>query len=85
LLALPPLPHPDATERTTVKAENGCFDWLCRQMDNGTQQPASKKTIWTQAKKTFGRLSRRAFDRAWARALEKTGNAEWGTPGPKNS
>jgi hypothetical protein len=43
LLASPALPNPNATERTTVKAENGCFDWLCRQMANGAQQPASKK------------------------------------------
>ncbi len=71
------LPDPDRPK--TVAAEHLCQRWLSELMKIGPPQP--KASVRAQAFTTFPNLSKRGFDRAWDRAIEKTGADAWRAPG----
>jgi len=50
---------------STAKAKLDCAKWL-RQLVAAGDKPASKESLWQEAKRAFPRLTKRAFDEAWA-------------------
>jgi hypothetical protein len=65
------------------KAELLCERWLKGLICSEPEKPKRKDALWADARRQFPNLSRRAFDRAWARAIVGT---RWGEAGrPRNS
>jgi hypothetical protein len=72
-----------ATPRPGETGEAGCREWLMQQMRESPKKrkgQMTKSAYADEAKRRF-LVSRRAFDRIWAAALEATG-ADWNNPGP---
>ena len=54
----------------SAKAEADCWAWLEQiAKDHPDRQPKPKPRMWGEAKARWPRLSRRAFDRCWAKAV----------------
>lgn len=70
--------------RNTIASETRCKEWLINLMRDDSRPDKSKPEYRDEAKKFFSGLSVRGFDRAWANAMEETGNANWKKPGPKS-
>jgi hypothetical protein len=66
----------------TIRGQTECTEWLTELMENGPSRQA-KKEYRDEAIDKFS-VSWRAFDRAWANAVVKTGNTQWTTPGRKS-
>ena len=91
--ALPSAPIPPTTRmverQTAAKAPAAleCRNWLCVEMRASlATKPRPKAAYLAEALARWGsRLSKDAFNRAWAEALDETG-AKWGKPGrPRKS
>ena len=93
-LVLPSAPFPPATKKVerqpSAKAPAAleCRNWLILDMRASLEtKPRPKAAYFEEALARWGsRLSKDAFDRAWAEALDETG-AKWGKAGrpPKSS
>jgi hypothetical protein len=54
----------------SAKAANECWAWLEQlAKDHSDRQPKPKPELWTEAKQRWPRLSKRDFNRGWAKAL----------------
>ena len=68
-------------ETSTIAAESRCQARLEALMVNGSKSSKTKQAY----REEFCRdISHRAFDRAWNKAIEKTGNLDWKKPGRKS-
>jgi hypothetical protein len=70
----------------TAGAETKCLRWLKEQMEASPKiRPMARAKYLQTAMQKSPKLSKRAFERAWRRAIEQTGS-EWGKSGrPKKS
>jgi hypothetical protein len=71
----------------TAGAKTACKEWLAAEMRaSPDNKPRSKAAYFEEARARWGqRISKEAFDGAWATALDETG-AKWGKPGrPRKS
>lgn len=77
---------PARAELLNARAATRCYDYLFRLMDENPDHPPKKKLdLWADCKARFSGLSRRAFDRKWAEAIDKT-SAKWDNAGrPKKT
>jgi hypothetical protein len=78
-------PVDDAGE-TPVKVssaaqEKACFRELLDQMRARPHDPIAKNDAWIKASGDLKGLSRKGFDRAWAKAITETGSSAWQRPG----
>jgi len=65
----------------TAKAAAGCQEWLIGQMQASPDaSPKSKAEYFQDAKQRFA-ISRNVFNRAWGKAIEKTGANTWSAAG----
>jgi hypothetical protein len=61
-----------------ASAESQCKRWLINEMQGSPlRRPMSKDAYWRDATSQFNGLRRRAFDRAWADAVQSTGATVW--------
>jgi hypothetical protein len=68
--------------RLTAGAERRCQRWLENEMRNSpTRRPQPRRDFWRDAQGQFRGLSKRAFDRAWAKAVDATGATAWSAAG----
>ncbi len=67
----------------SAAAEKACTVDLEKQMRASPDKPKPKEACWRDAVARFPRLSRKAFDRAWAKAIESSGSFNWRRPGPR--
>lgn len=75
---------PTPSVSSTIKDEAACQSWLEELMSNSSQQEENKSYYQKQALSKFN-TGTKAFNRAWANAIVKTGNTNWGKPGRKKS
>ena len=68
---------------TTMPAQKKCEKWLIGLMGENSKPEKSKADYLMDALEEF-KVSKRAFDRAWANAVSDTGNANWSKPGPRS-
>jgi hypothetical protein len=69
---------------TKASSEKQCRAWLEGEMTASPNDPRQLRPEWLQeAKERWPDLSERAFDRAWAASILKTGAAAWSSPGPR--
>jgi hypothetical protein len=85
-LPVPPQLNHDAQAINSVKRANpqkDCKAWLIDRMrtDPVSRGPA-KASVWNDAFARFDGLTKAAFKRVWAEAIETT-NSNWGKPGRK--
>jgi hypothetical protein len=66
-------------QRRPQAADDDCQEWLEREMRSNPERTQPKPWWLAQGQERFG-VSGRAFDRAWAAALEST-QAHWGDAG----
>ncbi|MEQ8399238.1 hypothetical protein [Thalassobaculum sp.] len=71
-----------ATTPPTVRGETRCEEWLCKLMVN--EPIMAKGGYQIEAIRQFN-VSRRGFARAWANAINRTGNETWSKPGRKST
>ena len=69
--------------RLTIAAENECTEWLTNLMRSSSSEK-TKSGYFKCAHQKFG-VGKRAFDRAWGKAVAKTGADNWTKPGPKST
>jgi hypothetical protein len=69
------------TAASNIQAESRCRRWLEEQMRQSPRPQKAKAGYKIDAKARFSGLSKRGFDRAWARAVLETGATEWAAPG----
>jgi hypothetical protein len=63
----------------SVKAENECWAWLEQlAKDHPDRQPQPKPQLWKEAKRRWPSLSKRGFNRGWAKAVRAA--AGWARP-----
>jgi hypothetical protein len=65
----------------TAAEEHRCLLFLVELMRSAPQDPTSKRRLWDKASVIIPGLARRAFDRAWDRAIEETKASDWKRPG----
>jgi hypothetical protein len=70
---------------SSIQAQSRCRRWLAEQMRQSPSPQKAKAGYRADAKTRFPGLSERAFDRAWAGAVEETGATEWAAPGRRQS
>jgi hypothetical protein len=70
--------------RRTIAAEGECRAWLVSLMREQQQPTEPKGKLRAEAKSRF-QVSDRAFQRAWDRAVEDSGNRNWTNPGRRKS
>ena len=86
--AICPLPEsekgkqPDGRD-LSIKAETACRRWLVGLMGNDRKPDKAKPEYEKAAKEKF-KIGAKAFVRAWAGAIEETGNTNWSRPGRKS-
>ncbi len=68
---------------STKRAETECRKWLTALMTDNSKPEKTKAAYKTEAQAEFS-VGAKAFARAWASAIEKTGNAAWSKPGRKS-
>ena len=73
----------DSDEPSNNAAETKCRKWLITLMTGNSKPEKVKAAYKTKAQDEFG-VGAKAFARAWASAIEKTGNAAWSRPGRKS-
>ncbi len=66
----------------TAGAETECKRWLKKLMEDNLFPPNNKK-IYREEAALKHKTGIRAFDRAWANAIEETGRENWAMPGRK--
>ena len=67
--------------RQSVGAENKCQQWLENLMKNSPERrPKTKVEFFQQSRENFG-VTRRAFERAWGKAVASTGAEAWSKAG----
>ena len=86
--AICPLPESEEEEQPdgrdlNIKAETKCRQWLVGLMGNSSKPEKAKPEYAEAAKKKF-KIGAKAFIRAWAGAIEETGNTVWSKPGRKS-
>ncbi len=69
--------------KSTVAKEQACFRHLVQQMRSRPDDPIRKEDAWKEASEHFPGVSRKGFDRAWARAIEDTQAFAWRKPGSR--
>ena len=67
-----------------AKAGSDCEEWLSEMMGTGPQVQTKSK-YFKEAEGLFSGLSRRQFDSAWAKSIERNPGCGWGRPGPLKS
>jgi hypothetical protein len=77
--ALFPLMH----GRLTAGAETETQKWLIAMMQEG--DPTQSKARYRQEAEQKFKVGKRAFDRAWASAIEASGNTRWSAAGRKST
>ncbi len=76
---------PAAAVVSRSAAEAACQKWLTGAMRTGPAGTDIPKADWHKsALAKFDGLSRRAFERAWAGAIQNTGASGWANPGAKS-
>ena len=70
------------TSAATIRDETSCQKWLEGLMADGSVPDRPKQEYRAEAQKEYS-VGTKAFNRAWANALVKTGNTNWSRPGPK--
>ena len=70
-----------STTKSTASAESNCRRWLVAEMGKSLQQPRLKGDCLREALQKFA-VAERAFNRAWARAIEGKWCYRMGPPGP---
>jgi hypothetical protein len=60
-----------------------CRDWLIYIMSASSERTRTKSELCAEAMQRF-KVSKNAFDAAWIRAIEKTGNHHWYDPLPRS-
>lgn len=68
----------------TARGETLCREWLTELMKKEDRPTRLKEAIRDDGRAKF-QISKRAFDRAWARAIEDSGNMNWSQSGPRSS
>lgn len=86
--AVCPLSEPEEEEQPdehdlSIRAETECRRWLVGLMGNDSKPEKAKREYAEAAKEKF-KIGAKAFIRAWAGAIEKTGNTGWSRPGRKS-
>jgi hypothetical protein len=71
------------SRRLTSGAEAETFNWLVVLMKAG-DPTQSKARYYEEAKRKFS-VGKRAFGRAWAKAIEASRNTKWSQAGPRKS
>ncbi len=66
----------------SAKAEGDCLEWLTSFMALGA--PSKPKAAYFEEAKERFNTGTRQFERAWRRAVERSGNFAWGKPGRKS-
>jgi hypothetical protein len=67
----------------TAAQEAASLRWLSGRIGAAPTQPVPKQTVWEEAHSKFPGLARKAFDRAWTKAVEQAGALDWKRPGPR--
>ena len=75
-------PQPEPPQSGTKGAETKCKRWLIALMSDDGKPEKTKTAYQTEAQGEF-KIGAKAFRRAWASAIEETGNAYWSRPGRK--
>ena len=75
---------PEAVPPSTAAKEASCRAWLAQKMRDEPDRPRAKAEVSTEALRRFPGLAKRAFDRAWSRAIEDTQAARWRSPGRRS-
>ena len=75
---------PETVPPSTSGKEAACRAWLAQIMRDEPDKPRAKEEVWTEALRRFPGLAKRAFDRAWSRAIEDTQAARWRSPGRRS-
>ena len=75
-------PRPEPPQSGTKGAETKCKRWLIALMSDDGKPEKTKTAYQTEAQAEF-EIGTKAFRRAWANAIEETGNTDWSTPGRK--
>ena len=70
---------------STSGKEMACLSWLCAMMRTAPNNPRAKEEVWAEATANFPGLAKRAFDRAWTRAIRDACADAWGTPGRRRA
>jgi len=73
----------DDHSQSTVADETKCREWLTALMTGNSKPEKTKAAYKKEAQAKFS-VGVRAFDRAWARAIEETGNGDWSRAGRKS-
>ncbi|MGE0153131.1 MAG: hypothetical protein AB7R90_10975 [Reyranellaceae bacterium] len=68
----------------TAGGETLCRKWLTELMKKEDRPARSKEAVRDECLAKFS-ISKRAFDRAWARAVADSGNRNWSQSGPRSS
>ncbi len=75
-------PRPEPPQSGTKGAETKCKRWLIALMSDDGKPEKTKTAYQSAARAEFG-VGTKAFGRAWANAIEETGNTDWSKPGRK--
>ncbi len=75
-------PRPKPPQSGTRGTETKCKKWLIALMSDDGKPEKTKTAYQTEAQGEF-KIGTKAFHRAWANAIEETGNADWSKPGRK--
>ena len=73
----------DDHSQSTVADETKCRKWLIALM-TGNSKPEKTKAAYKKEAQVEFSVGGRAFDRAWTRAIEETGNGNWSRAGRKS-
>jgi hypothetical protein len=68
----PPAGPAEATPPSTAAKEAACRGWLTQMISENPHTPRPKGAVLAEATCQFPGLTKRAFDRAWSRAIEDT-------------
>ena len=72
-------PAPLPAETAVAGAEKACQKWI-EEKAKTLESPPRRKDLWEEARRTFPKLSKRGFVRAWDVAAPE----KWKRPGPKS-
>jgi hypothetical protein len=74
----------EAAARRTSARESELERWLAQQMRAAPNAPRSKPTMKEEANLAKLKFSERGFNRAWAKAVQRSGATCWSRPGRKS-
>jgi len=75
-----------ARAEATIKDTTECRHWLAELMRKNPKVRMTAAELWAEAKRRWPNLSKNAFSKARAQAIEETGAVDWATAGaPKKS